>query len=122
MKYPSIGLFVRTENVHVGMFDDDTNQFKVIMNVERFKRLIIYPEGPFNWVDAWGHVDIGPRWPHLVSIISQDFADVLAQHPNEIERIFKRCFLNIAPELAGAEIKDVDVHVYHPSTQDADAQ
>lgn len=122
MKYPSISFFVRTGNVHVTIFDEDANLVETTMNVERFKRLIIHTEGPFTWVDAWGHVDVGPRWPHLAPILSQDFADILLQHPDEVERIFKRCFLNILPELHGAEIRDVEIRVFYPSTQDADAQ
>ena len=121
MKYPSISFFVRTGNVHVTIFDEGANLIETTMNDERFKRLLCHTHSPFHWVDAWGHVDIGERTPHLTPICSQFFADTLAAHPAEIERIFKHCFINVAPELAGAEIRDVEIKVYYP-TQDADAQ
>jgi hypothetical protein len=122
MKYPSIAFFVRTGNVHVTIFDEGANLIETTMNDERFKRLICHTQSPFKWTDCPGLVDIGPNFLNLARICSQDFADALAAHPTEVERVFKRCFINVLPELAGAEIKDVEIRVYYPSTQDADAQ
>jgi hypothetical protein len=122
MKYPSISFFARTGNVHITVFDEDANLVETTMNVERFKRLIIHPEGPFKWVDCPGIVDIGPNFLNLARICSQEFADALAAHPSEIERVFKRCFINVLPELHGAEIKDVEIRVYHGQINEDDAQ
>ena len=122
MKYPSISFFVRTGNVHVTIFDEGANLIETTMNDERFKRLICHIQSPFKWTDCPGLVDIGPNFLNLARICSQEFADALAAHPDEIERVFKRCFQNIVPELAGAEITGVEVRVYHGQTQDADAQ
>jgi hypothetical protein len=119
MKYPSISLFPETDGVWVRIYDADGNDFTMQLRIERFKRLLCHTHSPFHWVDAWGHVDVGERTPHLTPICSQFFADTLAQHPAEIERIFKHCFINVAPELAGAEIRDVEIKVYYP-TQDAE--
>jgi hypothetical protein len=121
MKYPSISLFDETDGVWVRIYDADGNDFTMQLRIERFKRLICHTHSPFHWVDAWGMVDIGPNFLNLARICSQDFADALAANPDEVERVFKRCFQNIVPELAGAEIRDVEIKVYYP-TQDADAQ
>ena len=91
------------------------------MNAERFKRVLIHPEGPFKWTDCPGTVDIGPNFLNLARICSQEFADALAAHPAESERIFKRCFQNIMPEMAGAEIRDVEIKVYYPVAQQENA-
>ena len=120
MKHPSISLFDETDGVWVRIYDADGNDFTMQLRIERFKRLICHTHSPFTWVDAWGMVDIGPNFLNLARICSQEFADALAQHPAEIERLFKQCFINIAPELAGAEIRDVEIKVYYPSTQDAE--
>jgi len=87
---------------------------------EQFKRLILHPHNTLGatWTDVPESVGIGNYTHH---VCSQEIADALEQHPLEVERIFKRCFLNIAPEIIGAEIKGVRIQVYHPSTQD-DAQ
>ncbi len=91
------------------------------MPPEQFKRLILHPNNKLgiHWSDAIDYVDMGFGPIH---VCSNEIARVLEQHPLEVERIFKRCFLNILPELHGAEITDVKITVYHPSTQDADAQ
>ena len=90
------------------------------MPPEQFKRLILHPHNTLGvtWTDVPESVGMGNDTHH---VCSQEVADALLQHPDEVERIFKRCFQNIAPELYGAEIKGVRIQVYHPSTQD-DAQ
>ena len=122
MKYPSISLFPETGSVYVSFFDDNNDYVKINMSAECFRRLVCHTYSPFKWTDCPGLVDIGPKFLNLCHVLSQDFADVLSVSPDEIERIFKRCFQGIAPELAGLEIRDVNITVYHPSTQDADAQ
>ncbi|NBW19276.1 MAG: hypothetical protein EBR82_66005 [Caulobacteraceae bacterium] len=120
MKYLSISLFDETDGVWVRVFEDEGSDITLNMSAERFKRIICHTHSPFHWVDAWGHVDVGEHTPHLTPICSQFFADALTAHPAEVERIFKQCFINIAPELAGAEIRDVEIKVYHGQTQDAE--
>jgi hypothetical protein len=122
MKYPSISFFLRTGNVHVTVFDEDANLVETTMNDERFKRLVCHTQSPFKWTDCPGLVDIGPNFLNLARICSQEFADALAAHPDEIERVFKRCFQNIVPELAGAEITGVEIRVFHGETNEEDAQ
>jgi len=120
MKYPSISLFPETGSVYVSFFDDVDDYVKINMSAERFRRLICHTHSPFKWTDCPGLVDIGPKFLNLCHVLSQDFADVLSVSPDEIERIFKRCFQNIAPELAGAEITGVEIRVYHGENQDAE--
>ena len=120
MKYPSISFFVRTGNVYVTIFDEYANLIETTMNDERFKRLICHTQSPFKWTDCPGLVDIGPNFLNLARICSREFADALAAHPDEIERVFKRCFQNIVPELAGAEITGVEIRVFHGENQDAE--
>jgi hypothetical protein len=122
MKYPSISFFVRTGNVYISAFDDEGNHIEMRMNAERLKRVLLHPNHQLthiNWVDTPNYVE---RYNRDVKVCSEEFADLLQRHPSEVERLFKRCFLNILPELAGAEIKDVRIQVYHPSTQDTDAE
>ncbi len=82
------------------------------MPPEQFKRLILHPNNTLGvtWVDAQELVVIGNDVHH---VCSQEIADALEQHPLEVERIYKRCFMNITPELYYAEIKDVRIQVYH---------
>ena len=123
MKYPSISLFPETGNVYVSFFDDANDYVRISMSAERFRRLVCHTYSPFKWTDCPGLVDIGPKFLNLCHVLSQDFADALAAHPAEVERIFKQCFINIAPELAGLEIKDAEIKVYHGiETQDAYAE
>ena len=92
------------------------------MSAERFKRLILHPRNKLglHFSDFPNFVDTGYE---LVGVCSNWVADALKQQPEDVERIFKHCFLNFAPELAGLEIKDAEIKVYHGTeTQDADAQ
>jgi hypothetical protein len=89
------------------------------MPPEQFKRLILHPNNQLQgitWIDAHELVNIGNDVHH---VCSQEIADALGNYPLEVERIYKRCFQNIAPELYGAEIKDVRIQVYRPSTQES---
>lgn len=120
MKYPSISLFAQTHSAYISAFDDEGNHVEMRMGAERFKRVLLYPNHKLEYIvfsDMLNHVK---RYGHYVNVCSEEFADVLQRHPSELERLFKRCFLNILPELHGAEIKDVRIQVYQPSTQDAE--
>jgi hypothetical protein len=121
MKYPSISLFAQTHSAYVSAFDNEGNHVEMRMGAERFKRVLLHPNHQLthiNWSDMPNHVE---RYNRDVNICSEEFADLLQRHPSELERLFKRCFLNILPELQGAEIRDVEIKVYYP-TQDADAE
>jgi hypothetical protein len=92
----------------------------ISMPPEQFKRLILHPNNQLQgitWIDAHELVNIGNDVHH---VCSQEIADALGNYPLEVERIYKRCFQNIAPELYGAEIKGVRIQVYQPSTQEAE--
>jgi hypothetical protein len=121
MKNPTITFFPTADRIAISIADDEFNTIDCTMNAERLKHIILYPNNHIQgitWSDIPNHVE---RYPSYIPVCSQEFADVLSNHSNEIERLFKRCFQNILPELAGAEIRDVEIKVYYP-TQDADAQ
>ena len=121
MKYPSITFFARTGNVHVTIFEADaSNHSMMITTSERIKRIVLHPSHKLQgitWSDIPNHVE---RYPSYIPVCSQEFADILAECPDEIERIFKHCFINIIQEMAGAEIKDVKITVLYGETQDAE--
>ena len=121
MKNPSITFFPTANGVVISISDNDFNTMNLTMNAERLKRVLFHPNHQLqgvSWSDTPNHVGYYPYGNLL--ICSQDFARILGNHPLELERLFKRCFQNILPELAGAEIRDVEIKVYHPSTQDAE--
>ena len=122
MKNPSITFFPTADRIAISIADDNFNTIDCTMNAERLKRIVLHPNHQLqgvSWSDTPNHVGYYPYGNLL--ICSQEFVDILGNHPLEVERIFKRCFQNILPELAGAEICDVEIKVYYP-TQDADAQ
>ena len=122
MKNPTITFFPTANRIAISIADDEFNTIDCTMNAERLKRVLLHPNHQLthiNWVDTPNYVE---RYNRDVKVCSEEFADLLQRHPSEVERIFKRCFLNILPELHGTEIKDVEIKVYYPSTQDADAQ
>jgi len=121
MKNPSITFFPTADRIAISIADDEFNTIDCTMNAERLKRVLLHPNHQLthiNCVDTPNHVE---RYNRDVKVCSEEFADLLQRHPSEVERLFKRCFLNVLPELAGAEIRDVEIKVYYP-TQDADAQ
>ncbi len=123
MKNPTITFFPTANGVVISISDNDFNTMNLTMNAERFKRVLMHPNHQLqgvSWSDTLNHVGYYPYGNLL--ICSQDFARILGNHPLELERLFKRCFLNILPELAGAEITDAKITVYYGETQDADAQ
>lgn len=120
MRYSYISLFTQTHGVWVSTCDCEGNHLEMRMNAEQLKRILLHPNHQLthiHWSDMPNHVE---RYNRHVNICSEEFADLLQRHPSEVERLFKRCFLNIIPELHGAEIKDVEIKVYYPSTQDAE--
>lgn len=120
MKYPSISLFAQTHSAYISAFDDEGNHVEMRMGAERFKRILLHPNHKLthvNWVDTPNYVE---RYNRHVKVCSEEFADLLQRHPSEVERLFKRCFLNILPELHGAEIRNVEIKVYYPVTEQAE--
>jgi hypothetical protein len=117
-----------TMNLRIVLFPPDDRGSHVIVEYgvtvmsltpEQFKRLILHPNSKLagvRWSDAIDCISNGFETFH---VCSNWVSDALLQHPDEIERIFKRCFQGIAPELAGLEIRDVNITVYHPSTQES---
>jgi hypothetical protein len=121
MKNPTITFFPTANRIAISIADDEFNTIDCTMNAERFKRVLLHPNHQLthiNWSDIPNHVE---RYKRDVNVCSEEFADLLQRHPSEVERLFKRCFLNILPELAGAEITGVEIRVYH-ATENQDAE
>ncbi len=121
MKNPTLTFFPTADRIAISIADDNFNTIDCTMNAERLKRVLLHPNHQLthiNWVDTPNHVE---RYNRDVNVCSEEFADLLQRHPSEVERLFKRCFLNVLPELAGAEITDVKITVYH-ATENQDAE
>ena len=121
MKNPTITFFPTADRIAISIADDEFNTLDCTMNAELLKRVLMHPNHQLqgvSWSDTPNHVGYYPYGNLL--ICSQEFVDILGNHPLEVERLFKRCFQNVLPELYGAEIKDVRIQVYHLSTHDAE--